>query len=125
MSWCDYAEDVILDYMLEANLYFGVSTADPGEDGSTVAEPSGGSYARVAITAATWAAASGGSKATSADIVFPAATGAWGTLTHGFAISTASGAGNFICAAALTAPKTISTGQTLKITAGDFIQTQS
>lgn len=123
-GWSNYAENAILDYRLDADLYFGVSTADPGEDGAAVAEPVGGSYARVAITAATWAAASGGSKATSADIIFPEATGSWGTLTHGFVIDSASGAGNFILSGALTTSKTITSGQTLKVTAGSFVVTQ-
>lgn len=119
MSLSDYSENYLLDYLLEASLYVAASTADPGEDGSTIAEPSGGSYARVEITADTWDAASGGTKTNGAAISFPAATGDWGTITH-IAIFSASSGGNLICSGALAASKSVTSGQTLRIPAGSF-----
>jgi len=62
-----------------------LSTADPGEDGAGLAEPSGNNYSRVATTGSTWVAA------TSADpsvimnalqVLFPTPSGAWGLQTH-------------------------------------------
>lgn len=64
----------------------------------TGAEPSGGAYARVAVTPNTtnWPNASGGNPATSqngAAITFPQSTGAWGYIA-GILISDASSGGN-------------------------------
>lgn len=116
MSFSDTTENELLDYFLEADLYIGVSTADPGDDGATLAEPSGGSYARVAVTAATWDAASGGSKTNGAAITFPAATGDWGTITYICIFSALTG-GTIKASGALTAGKSITTGQTLRFPA--------
>lgn len=119
MSLSDYSENYLLDYLLEATLYVAALTADPGDDGASIAEPVGGSYARVEVTAATWDAASGGTKSNGAAISFPAATGDWGTITH-LAIFSAASGGNLICSGALTASKAISSGQTLRIPIGSF-----
>jgi hypothetical protein len=117
MSFSDTTENALLDYFLEDNLYAGTSTADPGDDGATLAEPSGGSYARVAITAATWNAASGGSKTNGAAITFAAATGDWGTQTY-FCVFDSESGGNILASGALTAGKTITSGQTLNFPIG-------
>ncbi len=82
MSFSDTEEIVILDTLLEANNWVGLSTADPGEDGATLAEPSGSGYARVAVTAATWDAAAAGAKDNGTAITFPEASGSWGTVTY-------------------------------------------
>jgi hypothetical protein len=64
MSFSNYLENKLLDhafrntsYTPPSAVYVALSTADPGEDGSTIAEPSGNNYARVA---ATFGAASAG-----------------------------------------------------------------
>ena len=65
--------------------YVGVSTTTPTEAGATFTEPSAGGYARKALTAATWTAATGGDPSSTsygAQITFAQATGGWGTLTH-------------------------------------------
>jgi len=119
----DTAND-ILDTLLEASLYAGVSTADPGRDGTTLAEPSGNSYARVAVDADDWDAAADGAKTTSSVITFPEASGAWGTITY-FCIFDADEDGNLLAYGALTAGKTITSGQTLRFPAGDVDVTLS
>lgn len=124
MSLSDYSENYLLDYLLEATLYVAASTADPGDDGATIAEPVGGSYARTEVTTATWDAASGGTKSNGAAITFPEATGDWGTITH-LAIFSAASGGNLICSDALTASKAISSGQTLRVPIGSFDVTLS
>lgn len=113
MSLSDTTENELLDYFLEDDLYAGVSIADPGDDGATLDEPSGGGYARVAITAATWDAASGGSKKNGTAIEFPTATDDWGTVTY-FCIFDALTGGTIKASGALTAGKNITTGQTLR-----------
>jgi hypothetical protein len=120
MSASDYFEDVALDALFDvAGYYLLVSTADPTDDESGLAEPSGGSYARVAIASDAWNAASGGDKTNADAFEFPAATGDWGTLTY-FAIADAETDGNLIVSGALTASKAIDTGQTLSFPASSI-----
>ncbi len=84
-----------------------------------VAEPSGGSYARVATAGADWNVASGGAIANANDITFPEATDSWGTITH-FALFDAASAGNMLAHGALSVSKSISSGDTAKFAAGDL-----
>jgi len=64
------------------NLYIGASTANPTDNASGIAEPSGGAYARKNHNA--WNIAS--SKVTTNDgaITFTTATASWGEITHCF-----------------------------------------
>jgi hypothetical protein len=98
-----------------------VSTADPLDDGSGIAEPAGGSYARVAVTnnATNWPAASGGAKSNGTAIAFPQATASWGVITHFFCSDLATG-GNMLGHGSLTASKTIDSGDTLSFPIGDL-----
>jgi len=97
----------------------GLSTADPGDDGSGLAEPSGNGYARVSTTSSDWGAASGGSKSNTSDISFPTATGSWGTITH-VCLFDASTGGNLIWSGALSSSQAISTNQIARFSAGDL-----
>ena len=69
-----------------AELTVGLSTTRPALDatvagGATnITEPTGGAYARVTITGASFAAAASRIKATSAAITFPAPSAAWGAV---------------------------------------------
>ena len=123
MSLSDYYEDALLDTILEASLYLALCTADPTDAGTGAAMnevADAGSYARVNITTATWAAASGGDKTTEAVITFPAATAGWGTVTHWAILdSTTHGAGNILWHGALTAEKVIASGDTPRVPIGD------
>ncbi|MDX8384064.1 MAG: hypothetical protein R8M45_08280, partial [Ghiorsea sp.] len=57
-----------------------------------------------------------------ADIIFPAATGNWGTATHIAIIDAAGyGLGNWLYHGALTASKIVNLGDTLKIPAGSLV----
>jgi len=94
--------------------YIGLFTSDPGEaQGGT--EVSGGSYVREAVTFTV----SGDTATNSAAIEWPVATASWGTITH-IAVYDASTSGTQIAYAALTSSKTISTGDVLRIPAGDL-----
>lgn len=124
-SFADYWENEILDHLFgkgsytPPTIYVGLSTADPTDDASGLAEPSGGSYARVATAGADWNVASGGAIANANDITFPEATDSWGTMTH-FALFDAASAGNMLAHGTLSVSKSISSGDTAKFAAGDL-----
>jgi hypothetical protein len=123
----DYLEVALLNATLNntafttvATPYISLHTADPTDDGSGT-EVSGGSYAR---TAASFATASGtsGSVATDADVTFPTATAAWGTVTH-IGIWNDPSSGNLLYHTALDSSKTIDSGDIFKITSGNLTVT--
>jgi endoglucanase Acf2 len=102
-------------YTSPSDVYVGLFTSDPTDAGSGT-EVSGGSYARVV---ATFGAPSNGSSASDADITFAQATALWGTVTH-IGIFDALTSGNLLYHGALTASKTIDTGDVFKIPAGSL-----
>ena len=127
-SFSDFLELELLDhvfgkaaYTAPANLHVGLSTADPTDDASGIAEPSGGSYARVAVTnnATNFPAAVGGAKANGTAITFPEATASWGACTH-FFISDDPTAGNMLAHGALDTTKNVDTGDTVTFAIGDL-----
>jgi hypothetical protein len=121
----NYLEDALINatlrntaYTSPTTVYVGLFTTDPTDAGSGT-EVSGGSYAR---TSATFAAPSNGSSSTNADVQFPQATGNWGTVTH-FGLFDALTSGNLLYHGALTASKTIETGDVFKIASGNLTVT--
>lgn len=94
--------------------YVGLFTAPPGEAGGGT-EISGNAYTREAVTFTV----SGNLATNDAAIEWPTATGSWGTITD-VAVFDASTGGNMLVYATLTASKTISTGDVLRIPAGDL-----
>lgn len=128
MSLADYSENKQIDNLTgktqftKPTCYVGLSTADPGEDASGLAEPSGNGYARVATAGADWNAASGGSTTNANAITFPTASGAWGTITH-FALFDAATEGNMLASAALDDSEVITTNQIPRFPAGDLAVT--
>ena len=121
MSLSDYAEAKINDELNGKTAYtmptiwIGLSTADPGDDGATLAEPVGNGYARVETSGATWNA--GALATNAAAIMFPTASGSWGTISHVVAFDAVSG-GNIIRSGALTAPTAITTNQIARFATG-------
>lgn len=107
----DAEERRLLDASLDST-YLALFTADPTEAGTQTAEVSGGSYAR---QAATFNAASTTSNVTtktlSANVVFPTATGSWGTITH-IGVMSASTAGTMRWYGPLAVAKTVTSGDT-------------
>lgn len=120
----NYLELELLDHSLKVgsytaptDVYVGLWTADNGLESSTLtSEVSGGSYAR---TTATFGAAAAGTSTNSADITFPTATAAWGTVTH-CAIIENTGGTNVLYHGTLSASKVVSSGDTFKFNAGDL-----
>jgi hypothetical protein len=96
-------------YTSPTTVYVGLFLTDPTDAGSGT-EVSGGSYAREAMT---FGAPSNGVSVNSAAVEFDQATGNWGTITY-FAIFDALTSGNMLYHGALTASKTIETGDVFK-----------
>lgn len=127
-SFSNYLENELLDhvfgasaYSAPATLYVGLSTADPLDDGSGIAEPVGGSYARKDVTnnKTNWTVASSGALSNAVAITFVQATARWGVITH-FFVSDALSGGNMLGHGTLTASKTIDNGDTLSFLIGDL-----
>lgn len=113
-SLSDYAELELLDHVCNvayspvATVYLALSTADPLDDGSGMAEPSGNGYARQALT---FGAASSRRVTQSGTVTFPQASGSWGTISH-YAIFDAVSAGNLLAHGAFAVSKAIVSGNT-------------
>jgi hypothetical protein len=124
-SFANYWENEILDHLFgkgsytPPTIYVGLSTADPADDATGLAEPSGNAYARVSTAGADWNTASGGTIDNANEITFPQASGSWGMLTH-FALFDVASGGNMLAHGSLNISKTISSGDTAKFSAGDL-----
>jgi hypothetical protein len=94
--------------------FVALYTGAPNDAGGGT-EVSGGAYARQAVTFSV----SGDTATNSGAIEYPTATAGYGTVTH-VGIFDASTGGNLIAYAALTASKTIDTGDVLRLPAGDL-----
>ena len=126
-SKSDFLELEILDHVLgnaaytaPATVYVALYTVTPSDTGGGT-ECSGGSYARkdVANNATNWPAASGGAKANGIEIAFVEATASWGTVVA-FGIFDALTLGNLLYWGALSANKTIDSGDTPKFAVGEL-----
>lgn len=141
MSASNYLAKELLDHVLSAaaysapaTLYLGL-TADIMDDtdtGSTVTEPGGGSYARVAITnnATNFPAATGTTTATKsngAEFAFPQATADWFTAGGGEAqywfLADAPTGGNIIVYGPLDTPTPVLNNDTFTLPAGNLTNT--
>jgi len=124
-GFSDYWENKILDHIFgkgsytPPTIYVGLSTADPIDDGSGLAEPIGNAYARAQTSASDWNASSNGSLDNGSDITFAQATGSWGTITH-FTLFDAATAGNMLAHGALSQSKSIGESDTARFEAGDL-----
>lgn len=87
------------------------------EAGTLTQEASGGSYARVQVTA--WDAASDGATQNTGAITFPTATGNWGNVS-GVIVSDAASAGNVLLHGSLTTARDVKNGDVFKFNAGDL-----
>ncbi len=113
----DYANNKVLDQLFGAltltppvSLYFGLSQT-PATKSGTAVEPSGGSYARVAVPNdfAHFPTAGSGTKSNATAIIFPGPTANWGSIASVFVADSPTG-GNVIAMADLPATKAISAG---------------
>jgi hypothetical protein len=134
MSLNDAAELTILDYLMGSGIndlapatwYLAVSTADPGESGSTIAEPVGNNYSRAEITNDLTFFENAvletgvGTKRSRIAFDFPLASGVWGTLTHWGLFLTSTGGTPFM-SGVLSPSQYIESGDILRIPAREFV----
>jgi hypothetical protein len=124
----DYLENKIVDLTLRgqaftapATLHVSLHTTATTDAGGGT-EVTGGSYARVAVTASlanfagtqsagstTASSGTGGVTSNNGTITFPSPTANWGTVSH-FGIWDASSGGNLLYHGALTTSKTVNNG---------------
>lgn len=113
-------EELIGDHLLRtatwskpANIYVGLFTTMPGDDGTGGTEVTGGSYARVQCGPGDsyWTGPTGGTGAyTNAVVVsFPLPTASWGNVA-GYGLFSASSSGTLYISRAFTTPVTVSLG---------------
>lgn len=128
MSKSDYLENKLLDHQTGKTSYtmpsvwVGLYTAAPSDTGGGT-EATGGSYARKSTAGADWNAAASGSTSNANAITFVTPTGSWGTVTH-WGLFDAASAGNMLRWAALTASKTVGTGDVVSFAAGALVLTE-
>lgn len=127
----DSLENQILNYLFNGtaltqptNVWIALYTAAPSDAGGGT-EVSGGSYARVqkACNTTNWPSASGGAIANGNAITFPAATASWGVVTH-FGIHRHATNDDLMYWGALTASKTVDSGDTVSFATGELDVTE-
>jgi hypothetical protein len=125
-SFSNYWENKILNHLFGKTVlmppvrYVGLSTTNPSENGSSLAEPSGNAYARAQTSADDWNVAFDGSVDNAGEIVFPMATGIWGTMTY-FVLFDEAADGNMLAYGVLSPSKPVGSGAIAKFAAGDLV----
>ena len=121
MPFSSYVDNKLIDHLLgsatytkPSALYVALFVGNPASGGTEVTT-SGSAYARqsAAFTIST------NSASNTAAIEYPTATASWGTIDY-IAIYDASTAGNQLVSAALSAAKTIASGDVLRIPASNL-----
>lgn len=125
-SFSDYWENKILNHLFgkialtPPVIYLGLSTTNPSENGSSLAEPSGNAYARIQTSADNWNVALDGSVDNACELVFPMATGNWGTMTY-FVLFDETANGNMLAYGVLSPSKPVGSGDIAKFATGDLV----
>jgi len=106
-------------YSQPTNYYFGLSTTTINIDSSGATEPSGGSYARVALTnnKTNWGNASNAALTNSTAVQFTESTASWGTITYVF-LSDSLTLGNIWWFDALSPARTVASATTVLFAIG-------
>ena len=126
----DYQESLVGEHFFRnssqtpvATLYFALFTAAPSDAGGGT-EVTGGSYARIAKTAATngFGAFAAGVASNVETIDFGTASANWGTITH-MAIFDALTVGNMMAWGALAVAKTVNSADGISFLAGSVVLT--
>ena len=94
-------------------LYLGLSTTAINNDGTGATEPSGGGYARAAVTnnKTNWSTSSNGILNNLTELSFPESSASWGTISHVFLSDSIGGAPIYFDA--LTTPRAVQSQTTL------------
>lgn len=125
MSATNYFDKKLLDNLTGVasysppTLYLGLFTADPTVAGLLTSEVTGGSYARLSLAGIMGAADPTGFCVNTSAITIGPASAAWGTVTF-LGIMDALTSGNMIWPGVPSSPRTINTGQTFQIPAGQL-----
>jgi hypothetical protein len=121
MAFTSYTDNALLGHLLgsttyskPSTLYVALFVGDPLSGGTEIST-SGSAYSRLTATFNV----SGGVATNAANIEWPTATSAWGTITH-VAIYDASTSGNQLVTAQLSSAKTIGSGDVLRIPTGQL-----
>jgi len=121
MAFTDYLETKLLAHTFSntafttpGTVYVALYTVAP-TDSSTGTEVSGGGYARQSAAFTT----SGNTASNTSAIEYPTATAGYGTVVA-VAVLDGASSGNMLAYAALSANKTIATGDVFRIPAGDL-----
>ena len=124
-GFSDYLEDKVLNhvfggtaYTAPSTLYVALYTAAPSDTGGGT-EVSGGAYARKSMPDMTVSGTDPTTATNGAAVEFVTATGSWGTVSH-VGVFDALTSGNLLGWAALTASKTVSSGDVFRFDAGDL-----
>ena len=119
MSFSNFLELEVLDHVFRNSAYTAPSTihvalftSAPNDAGGGT-EVSGNGYARQSMA---FSAASSGSISNSGSVEFPTATGSQGTITH-VGLFDASSSGNLLAYGALSASKTVDSGDVFRFNA--------
>lgn len=122
-SLSDFLENELLDHVLKTgaysvptDIYVALSTADPLDSSTGIAEPGNG-YARVVMN--DWDASTSRATENTNQITFPQSTGDWGTISH-WAIYDTLSSGNFLAHGDFTVSKECPLGTNLYIAVGDI-----
>ncbi len=107
------------DYSLP-QVYVGLLSHEPDEDGTSVSEPNTPSYTRSVANASSWDTAFEGAIENISNIIFPMACESWGKITH-FALFDAGSGGNMLAYGILSPSKTINSGDIAAFGPGDLI----
>jgi len=124
---CNNWANSLLDFMFrnqalaQPDVRLGFSTANPGDDESGLAEPSGANYSR--LDGVAFDAASGGASANTGVATFATPSGSWGLITHAFIANGA--AGDVLIYGTATPNQTPLSGATVRYNAGEFDVTLS
>ena len=133
----DYLANALLDFAFRnqafssPDTYIALvdTTVGDSDTGSTISEPSGGSYARVQVnvnggSSPTWDLAASGLVDNTHEIAFAEATASWGTIV-GIAIVDAASAGNLLFYDNDQTDQAVGSADTVKYPAGDLDITMS
>lgn len=103
-------------YVAPSVLHLGLFTVAPTDAGGGT-EVSGGSYARQALTPASWNAPSGGACTNSGTITFPTASATWGTVVA-FGLFDAPTGGNLLIWGVPVVNQTVNSGDVVTLAPG-------
>lgn len=123
----DYLENKLVDHMLgkasftmPTTVYVALFTAAPTDAGGGT-EVSGNAYARQAVTSV-MASASSGQSTNGSDVLFPTATGSWGTVVAAGLFDASSG-GNLLAWNTLTTSRAVGANDRVRFNAGTLVVT--